>query len=380
MRLLKQYNSIFMTSKEKDYWNILDAIEKNDLDRMVSHIRKSNFDINRESTYYMPLLACAMRTSEQNPAIIDWLLENGAQNYDAALHIAVAKGDTKNVQKMLQKGADVNLNHFRPDEKKISLLDVFLMRPLGYNEQLQTYALDPEKPLSTFQALVDAGIELNPKESNLVARAYQNRSPNYAKTLIQKGARVDGERSYEILRNIFLCDGDDSDLDFVLRNGADPNASSGMTLDNNKWTILHFAAQTERISLFEILFRGGAKLNAQDDNGDTPLHVSCLTDVTTMTQTLVELGADLNIQNRFGYTPLHYCCHTGRSFQAEVLIRAFADLKLATKSGLTVMQMAASKDDLKILELLFNFGEKPTIDLVEKANLRKTKALIAQYL
>ncbi|MDI7226799.1 hypothetical protein QMM92_19145, partial [Leptospira santarosai] len=43
-----------MTSKEKDYWNILDAIEKNDLDRMVSHIRKSNFDINRESTYYMP--------------------------------------------------------------------------------------------------------------------------------------------------------------------------------------------------------------------------------------------------------------------------------------------------------------------------------------
>lgn len=107
-----------MTSKEKDYWNILDAIEKNDLDRMVSHIRKSNFDINRESTYYMPLLACAMRTSEQNPAIIDWLLENGAQNYDAALHIAVAKGDTKNVQKMLQKGADVNLNHFRPDEKK----------------------------------------------------------------------------------------------------------------------------------------------------------------------------------------------------------------------------------------------------------------------
>ena len=78
-----------------------------------------------------------------------------------------------------------------PDER-FSLLRSFLERPRE----------NPERPVEVLQALLEAGADVNPKGTNLVAEAYGYHSPGHARILLRHGAKVDGSRSYSVLRSL----------------------------------------------------------------------------------------------------------------------------------------------------------------------------------
>jgi len=246
---------------------------------------------------------------------------------------------------------------------------VFLERPRG----------NPERPAEVLQVLLEAGADVNAEDIDLVAKAYGYHSPGYARILLGHGAKVDGSRSYAVLRSLLHMKASEEDVVLVLSMGADPNAPAPHYLKAGG-TILHEVAQTKETHVLEKLVSGGGDINCKNGDGDTPLHVSCLAEVPAMTGKLIELGCNLNAQNSLGYTALHYCCLREKSVLAALLIRAGADPSIATQSGLRCSQIAAAKDDQRILTLLFEAGEKATDNLLDRANLRATKTLIKKYL
>lgn len=87
----------------------------------------------------------------------------------------------------------------------------------------------------------------------------------------------------------------------LLDSGADVVAK-----DLAGWTALHYAAQSQRPDVAEILLRSGAPIDAQDSHGNTPLWRATFTSRGRgeTIGVLIKSGADVNRKNTAGSSPL----------------------------------------------------------------------------
>lgn len=90
----------------------------------------------------------------------------------------------------------------------------------------------------------------------------------------------------------FAAAGDVDRVRDLLDKGADPN-----TIDENRITALHMAADRGNSVIVQMLLNAGANVNAQDINDDTPLHNAALCGHKEVVELLLNKGADRNLQN-----------------------------------------------------------------------------------
>lgn len=221
-----------------------------------------------------------------------------------------------------------------------------------------------------------------------------NKSPK--KNGIEKQIFNDAEDGNEIRLNKLLKD---TELEFNI-NWANPK--------ENGDTPLHVAAKWDRSKVVELLLANGATVDKVNNDNQTPLMVSILHNYKdTTAEILIKNGADINKMDNFGRKPIHMACrkygipvlvklliknganvnepeqnafntplhfaamnHTDFGYLgsnkgnetneeiATILLENGADPELKNAKGQTVMELAESRRNHWVVEILENFPKK----------------------
>lgn len=146
------------------------------------------------------------------------------------------------------------------------------------------------------------------------------------------------------------------------------------------FTLLHWAAQIGDEDLAKVLLGQGASslLNAQDDAGRTPLHLAIIGWDTirdnedlasipiasrpmfkghnpeSIARLLLHSGADYQVGDAIGQTALHYATKCEEKEIACILLELGADLDVEAADGMTALEVAKSKGNDALVQLLVN--------------------------
>lgn len=107
-------------------------------------------------------------------------------------------------------------------------------------------------------------------------------------------------------------------INHLISLGADLGA-----MDNNKSTIIHWAAKNGHVDIF---IKAGLNPNVLDKKNHTPTHFAAAFNNPKEAKILIEAGADLDAKDKNGYTPLHWAARQGHIEIIRMLIAAGAPL------------------------------------------------------
>lgn len=121
--------------------------------------------------------------------------------------------------------------------------------------------------------------------------------------------------------------------------------------DEYEFSVMHAAVATDNEELVEYLIRQGADVRAKNDEGITPLHIALYPEIASL---LIRHGADVNAAANDGSTPLHAQVSDGeeRLDVVEALLRHGADKSRKDRSGQTPIDIARSREEQEMAELL----------------------------
>jgi ankyrin repeat protein len=163
-------------------------------------------------------------------------------------------------------------------------------------------------------------------------------------------------------------------VELLLENGATVDKANDIGQTPLMMSILNYYRDTTA----EVLIQHGADTNKMDNDGKTPLHMACKKyGSPSMVKLLIKNGANVNEpeHNTFKNTPLHLAAmnHTDFGFLgsnagneaneeiATILLEAGADPELKNAKEQTVIELAESRRNHWIVEILKNFAEKKLI-------------------
>ena len=244
-------------------------------------------------------------------------LESG----DLPLHVALAKGDSAEVKRLLSAGADPNLQ---------SKADSF-----GFSDSALEIALAKGKgDMDCIQALLAAGAKVRRKE---IMAAVASRYPQYLRAMLDAAGEVSQVAAKQKDTPIWnrLCElGND-------RDGQDSVACAtlllekGISLHHPAYSHypLHTAAMWENEDMVRYLLAQGFSANEADESGRTPL-MGC-NESASIARMLQEAGADVNAQDMEGCTPLMQCMMSEDVIR--VLLNAGANPNLCNNKGETAL-------------------------------------------
>lgn len=322
------------------------------------------------------------------------------------LHQAAMQGDSNQVRRLLQQGADVNAK-VRSDEQ---------YSPEWGNTPLHYAARDGRKDV--VEQLLAAGAAANAANDRGVTPLHRALSYRELITLlIERGANVNvADGRGETPLHWAAQDGQADAVELLLLRGAsvrvrnnagltplhmaarsgsatactklagyggDVNAAThhGMTPlhlaaahghhtvveailatavnvevnDQFRLTALHEAARHGRTDIGELLLARGANAAATDVDGNTPLHLAVRHDYTAVATALLERGASLDVQNRNGQTPLHEAALAGSAELVALLLERGARPDVRNQRGMIPAQIAS---DHKRSEIVALFNER----------------------
>jgi ankyrin repeat protein len=159
---------------------------------------------------------------------------------------------------------------------------------------------------------------------------------------------VDGNRPLLIA----AARGDLTMIRLLLKYGASPRV-----WDLRPYTPLHFAVESSRLDIVDLLLKAGADVNAvRGEHGESPLHVAARSGDTAMILFLVKHHAKLDVGNGGEGTPLMSAILWRQLAVARLLVRLGASVDAVDATGHRAIAVAARSGDPLLFHLLLDRG------------------------
>ncbi|XP_069048350.1 protein phosphatase 1 regulatory subunit 12A isoform X3 [Lepisosteus oculatus] len=255
---------------------------------------------------------------------------------DGAVFLAAcSSGDTEEVLKLLDRGADINYAN------------------VDGLTALHQACIDDNVDMVQF--LVEHGANINQPDNEGWIPLHAAASCGYldiAEYLISQGANVgvvnsEGETPLDIAEEEAM---EELLQNEVNRQGVDIEAAR---------------KEEERIMLRDArqwLNSGQINDVRHAKSGGTALHVAAAKGYTEVLKLLIQAGYDVNIKDYDGWTPLHAAAHWGKEEACRVLVEHFCDMDIVNKVGQTAFDVA----DEDVLGYLEELQKKQNMLLSEK--------------
>jgi ankyrin len=155
-------------------------------------------------------------------------------------------------------------------------------------------------------------------------------------------------------------------LELLLERGADPNASSP---EKSVEPPLHIAVRAGRVKNVELLLKYKADADRTNAMGRTALHIAAESESATVLELLLERGAHPNTPrpDKSVQPLLHIATRAGRVKNVELLLEHGANIDTADDLGRTALHVAAESESATVLELLLTEGADPNASSPDKS-------------
>lgn len=277
------------------------------------------------------------------------------------IHIAASYGLTVLVERILDRGVDVNSRN----GDKVSALHL---------------AAVTQEP-STVELLLKRGADVHLQDCSHCTALWRvvsklNGNAKIAKLLLEGGSEPGVPGWFRATPLHFAClNGNFEIFKLLVDSGVDVKAK-----DDIGESPLHYALKREpQLELIKELIRLGADVNEQDNNSQAPLFVavagSCSGN-TAIVNLLLDSGADVDDDDVFGFTALH-CAAINGNFELLVLLaERGASLTLRDKNGNSALSYAAQNGRTDIVKyLLQRFAAQENESCITAVDIRGRRAL-----
>uniref|UniRef100_A0AAY4DB83 Protein phosphatase 1 regulatory subunit n=2 Tax=Denticeps clupeoides TaxID=299321 RepID=A0AAY4DB83_9TELE len=261
---------------------------------------------------------------------------------DGAVFLAAcSSGDTEEVLRMLDRGADINYAN------------------VDGLTALHQACIDDNMDMVVF--LVEHGACVNQPDNEGWIPLHAAASCGYmdiAEYLISRGANVgvvnsEGETPLDIAEEEAMEELLQNEIN---RQGVDIEAAR---------------KEEERIMLRDArqwLNSGQINDVRHTKSGGTALHVAAAKGYTEVLKLLIQAGYDVNIKDYDGWTPLHAAAHWGKEEACRILVENLCDMDLTNKVGQTAFDVA----DEDVLGYLEELQKKQNLLMSEKKDVKKS--------
>ncbi|XP_056132042.1 protein phosphatase 1 regulatory subunit 12A isoform X4 [Lampris incognitus] len=261
---------------------------------------------------------------------------------DGAVFLAAcSSGDTEEVLRMLDRGADINYAN------------------VDGLTALHQACIDDNVDMVTF--LVEHGASINQPDNEGWIPLHAAASCGYmdiAEYLISQGASVgvvnsEGETPLDIAEEEAMEELLQNEIN---RQGVDIEAAR---------------KEEERIMLRDArqwLNSGQIQDVRHAKSGGTALHVAAAKGYVEVLKLLIQAGYDVNIKDYDGWTPLHAAAHWGKEEACRILVENLCDMDLINKVGQTAFDVA----DEDVLGYLEELQKKQNLLMSEKKDVKKS--------
>ena len=260
-------------------------------------------------------------------------------NRETLLHYAAQGDNDVIIEKLLSLGLDIDSR--RSDGATPLMIAAFCGR------------------LDAFSVLIERRSDPTLKSNNgdtLLHYAAQGGNDVIIEKLLSLGLDIDSRSSNGLMPLMIAAGKGRLDAFSVLIE-----RKSGPTLkNNNRETLLHYAAQGDNGVIIEKLLSLGLDIDSRSSNGLTPLMVAAFCGRLDAFSVLIERRSDPTLKDSNGCTMLHYAAKGGNDVIIEKLLSLGLDIDSRSSNGETPLMIAAREGRLDAFSVLIERRSDPT--------------------
>jgi len=272
----------------------------------------------------------------------DYLTEYYEGYLENNLMVAASKGYIDEIERLLEKGADINAE---TSEGATPLIFAVANNQIG-----------------SVLTLLDYGPEVNKFTSNNetpLIISVRNLNSQITEALLQSGADIDlADRFGSTPLHYATLEGSFYIADLLLYYDADCNIKA---IDGT--TPLMAAILAGFTDIADLLIQNGANLESKDKDGFTPLLIAAQNGDTLIMSILLKEGVNLYETNNFNYNALAIAIESGNKTAVEYLL------------GKGDKWLSPENEAVNPYSVASSFGRKDIIEILEKNNISGNQGL-----